>query len=89
MDFYFPAKKLIIEIDGPEHSKKENEEYDKVREIYFEGLNIKVLRFTNLEVETKTEKVIEKIKKELWKTPPSLPLSKGVVSTCSGVFDKT
>lgn len=64
-DFYCPAKKLVIEIDGSQHFKKENKEYDKVRTSYFAGLNIKVLRFTNLEISTETEKVLRKIKSNL------------------------
>jgi len=64
-DFYCPAKKLIIEIDGPQHSKKENKEYDKIRSHFFKGLNIRVLRFSNIEVSTETERVIGKIKNHL------------------------
>ena len=64
-DFYCPAEKLVVEIDGSQHFKKENSEYDAIRSRFFEGLNIKVLRFTNLEVSTETEKVVEKIKSEL------------------------
>lgn len=65
VDFYCPKKKLVIEIDGPQHFKKENREYDKIRSKYFEGLGIKVLRFTNEEVATETEMVVRKIKNEL------------------------
>jgi len=73
VDFYCPEKKLVIEIDGPQHFTKENKEYDKIRSDYFEGLNIKVLRFTNLEVSTETEKVVRKITTSLGlpSTPPS------------------
>lgn len=73
VDFYCPIKKLVIEIDGPQHLKKENKEYDKIRSDYFKGLNIKVLRFTNLEVATETEKVIRRITTSLGlpSTPPS------------------
>ncbi|MBP9748193.1 MAG: endonuclease domain-containing protein [Candidatus Pacebacteria bacterium] len=64
-DFYCPTKKLVIEIDGPEHFTKESIEYDSVRSKFFEGLNIKVLRFTNSEVSSDTEKVVTKIKNRL------------------------
>jgi very-short-patch-repair endonuclease len=64
-DFYCPSKKLVIEIDGPQHLTKENREYDEVRTKYFQGLDIKVIRFTNLEVVTETQKVVKKIKTEL------------------------
>ena len=65
VDFYCPAKKLVVEVDGPQHLKKENIEYDKIRSGYFEGLNIKVLRFTNEEIATGTEAVVRKIKEAL------------------------
>lgn len=71
VDFYCPAKKLVIEIDGPQHFKKENREYDKIRTDYFEGLNIKVLRFTNSEVSMGTEAVVNRIKEELTTPSPS------------------
>jgi very-short-patch-repair endonuclease len=60
-DFYCPSKKLVIEIDGSQHFKKENKEYDEIRTKFFEGLDIKVLRFTNLEVSTETQKVLNQI----------------------------
>lgn len=65
VDFYCPAKKLVIEIDGPQHFTKENKEYDKIRSDYLKGLNIKVLRFTNKEIATETQAVVRKIKSEL------------------------
>ena len=69
-DFYCPVKRLVIEIDGPQHFTKENIEYDKIRSKFFEGLDIKVIRFTNLEVATETSKVIQGIKKVLASSPP-------------------
>ena len=61
VDFYCPEKKLVIEIDGSEHFKKENKEYDKIRSDYFSGLDIKVLRFTNVEINISIENVVQKI----------------------------
>lgn len=71
-DFYCPAKKLVIELDGPQHFKKENREYDAIRSKFFEGLNIKVLRFTNKEIATETQKILNKITTSLGlpSTPP-------------------
>lgn len=65
VDFYCPVKKLVIEIDGPQHFTKENMEYDSVRTEFLKGLDIKVIRFTNLEVAIETQKVVQKIKAEL------------------------
>ncbi|MCX6751509.1 MAG: endonuclease domain-containing protein [Candidatus Nomurabacteria bacterium] len=61
VDFYCPAKKLVIEIDGSQHFEKESKEYDKIRSYYFKGLNIKVLRFTNEEINTNIDGVTQKI----------------------------
>jgi len=60
-DFYCPEKKMVIEIDGFQHFKKEAKEYDKVRSNYFKGLDIKILRFTNADINTNIEGVIQKI----------------------------
>lgn len=49
-DFYCPKKKLVVEIDGMHHLQKENKEYDEHRTEAFELLGLKVLRFTNEEI---------------------------------------
>lgn len=64
-DFYCPSKKIIIEIDGSQHFEKEAIEYDEIRSAYFEGLDIKVLRFTNAEINTNMDGVLLKILSEL------------------------
>ena len=60
-DFYCQKYKLIVELDGEIHNKKENQEYDAIRDKYFKELDYRVLRFQNNEVETDLEKVLEKI----------------------------
>jgi len=62
VDFYCPTKRLVVEIDGFQHFHKENIEYDSVRTKYFFGLNIKVIRFGNDEVNTNLDGVMLKIK---------------------------
>jgi len=62
-DFYCPSKKLIIEIDGSQHFT--NIEYDEIRSKYFNGLGIKVLRFTNGEINTNMNGVLLKIRSEI------------------------
>ena len=61
VDFYCPSKKLVIELDGSKHFTKEAREYDSVRSKYFDGLGIKVLRFTNVDINTNIEGVTQKI----------------------------
>ena len=70
VDFYCPAKRLVIEIDGSEHFKNENMEYDEVRTKFFDGLNIKTIRFSNFEINTNFNNVLESIQTEL--NSPSL-----------------
>lgn len=60
-DFYCHEKRLVIELDGVVHDKKENKEYDQARTIELAGLKINVLRFRNDEVENDIEKVLKKI----------------------------
>jgi very-short-patch-repair endonuclease len=67
VDFYCAEKRLVIEIDGSQHN--ENQEYDKERTIYLEGLGHKVLRFWNNEINTNIIGVIDTIAKILSTTP--------------------
>ena len=80
VDFYCPSKKLVIEIDGSQHLAKENKEYDEIRTKFFEGLDIKVLRFTNKEINHKIEEVIQKIISVTFSSPPcggGVPMGRG------------
>lgn len=65
VDFYCPMKKLVIEIDGSQHFGRDAKEYDKARSNYFKGLDIKVLRFTNGDINTNIDSVLESIMKKL------------------------
>jgi very-short-patch-repair endonuclease len=64
-DFYCPTKKLVLEIDGSQHFTKDNQEYDKYRTESFKALGIKVLRFTNADINVNIEGVLMKIRSEL------------------------
>jgi len=74
VDFYCPRAKLAIEIDGSHHLVGETMEYDRIRDDYLSSLGLRVLRFTNTDVLTHTEGVLEKIEEEI---PLSPPFSKG------------
>ncbi|MDO9580622.1 MAG: endonuclease domain-containing protein [Bacteroidales bacterium] len=58
-DFYCHIAKLVIEIDGDIHL--EQIEYDDGREAEIEKYNIKIIRFTNDEVNNDIEGVLQKI----------------------------
>ena len=56
---------MVVEVDGGQHYYDENIEYDKVRTEYMAGLGLRVLRFTNIEVLTNIEGVIEVIERHI------------------------
>lgn len=73
VDFYCPAEKLVIELDGEAHFHQSGYESDQDRTKYLQSLNIRVLRFENEEVFKATESVLDKIKAAFTTTPnPSL-----------------
>jgi very-short-patch-repair endonuclease len=49
-DFFCPAAKLIVELDGDQHATDKNAAYDAGRTCWLEERGYKVLRFTNGEV---------------------------------------
>jgi len=70
VDFYCPAVKLAIEIDGDSHFNDTAAEYDKNRQQMIESLGIKFLRFTNLDIRDSMDAVVQKIAENL---PPLTP----------------
>jgi len=67
-DFYSPEAKLVIELDGDSHFNESSQEYDFIRNQYMHALGLKVLRFTNNEVLSNIDEVVEEIRRNL--TPP-------------------
>jgi very-short-patch-repair endonuclease len=61
VDFYCPAGKLIIEIDGGQHYSDEGKKKDEIRDRYLKHLGFVVLRFSDREVLKNIEGVLEKI----------------------------
>lgn len=64
-DFYCHNAKLVVEIDGEIHNNIEQYENDLGRTTEIEKFGIKVIRFTNKEVQENIEKVICEIKNQL------------------------
>ena len=50
-DFYCSKAKLIIELDGSQHFTEQGLAHDKERTAILESFGLKVIRFTNAEVE--------------------------------------
>ena len=60
-DFFCYDAKLIIEVDGSQHYEPEAIEKDHTRTAYFHSLGIRVLRFSNLDVDTNFTGVCEAV----------------------------
>lgn len=58
VDFYCPALKLAIEIDGPSHWMDGVPEYDAQRQLFLEEKGINVVRVTNARVYEDLDTVI-------------------------------
>lgn len=61
LDFYSSEKELAIEIDGGIHLSPNQIKYDKLRQEQIESLGIQFLRFSDKDVETNLEKILEQI----------------------------
>lgn len=80
VDFYCPTYKLAIELDGGQHAKEENKEYDDVRTEYLKSMRIEVIRFWNNDVLRNMDGVLKEIEERLniQNQPlPASPLNKG------------
>ena len=62
LDFYCPAIKLAVEIDGDSHLGEEAQANDRERQTSIEALGIRFLRFTNGEVFNKLDGVIDTVR---------------------------
>ena len=58
-DFYCHKAKLVIELDGSQHYSPEEMERDRKRTEYLESLGLKVLRFTNTDIQKRFRSVCE------------------------------
>ncbi len=58
-DFYCAPARLVVEIDGPIH--QDRKEQDQARAAYLQELGYRVLRFSNDEVQEDLEAVVQTI----------------------------
>ncbi|MDN5006048.1 endonuclease domain-containing protein [Bradyrhizobium sp. GCM10027634] len=77
-DFVCFASKLIIEIDGESHDFEERQKADQRRDAFFAAEGFQVLRFTNEQVMSNLEGVVEAVRQAASAaargSPPSLTL---------------
>ena len=64
-DFYIPACRLIIELDGSEHFEEEHAKKDAERDTFLRSLGLEVVRYTNADIRILFEDVCQDIWKKL------------------------
>ncbi|MCX5900439.1 MAG: endonuclease domain-containing protein [Proteobacteria bacterium] len=60
-DFYCAAAKLVIEVDGSQHYTDDGRKRDEIRDAYMQNLGLKVVRFSDTDVLTNIDGVVEHI----------------------------
>jgi len=66
VDFFCPAKRLIIELDGGHHNDDETAMRDRERQQWLEKEGFRVIRFWNSEITADLGAVLERIYVELY-----------------------
>jgi very-short-patch-repair endonuclease len=61
VDFFCPAKRLIIELDGGHHNDDATAERDKARQAWLEQEGYRVIRFWNSDLTADLNAVMERI----------------------------
>ena len=75
VDFVCHEQRVIVEVDGGQHSEKAEE--DRIRDKWLGEQGYRILRFWNNEVLTNIEGVLEVIRDNCKSPPPLNPLPRG------------
>ena len=62
VDFYCAQLKLVIEIDGIQHTRLKDRQYDKKRTEFLNSYDLKVIRFSNKTINNHFDMVCDCIK---------------------------
>ena len=65
VDFYCGSANLAIELDGAPHFTEEGKIHDRSRDAHFESIGLRVIRFTNDEIDHHFQEVCKRINDEL------------------------
>ena len=77
VDFYCASARIVIELDGGQHYEPEAMEADRIRDAYLNCLGLRVLRYTNADVNRRFEAVCQDILRHLPLLPTSSPAAAG------------
>lgn len=64
LDFFCHQHKLVIEVDGGHHVEPEQQAYDQARTEWLEGRGLRVIRFTNRDIDANIEGVLSEIARQ-------------------------
>jgi very-short-patch-repair endonuclease len=70
VDFYCPAAKLVIELDGSQHFEPEHQARDRQRDAQLSASGLRVLRFDNRQVLREMDAVLEVVRREVERNSP-------------------
>lgn len=65
-DFFCPAKRLIIELDGGHHNEEQVAERDRERQLWLEQQGYRVIRFWNSDITSDLNAAMERIYVEVY-----------------------
>jgi very-short-patch-repair endonuclease len=74
-DFICMSAKIVVELDGETHDFEERQKADQIRDAFFVSEGFKVLRFTNEQLMSNLEGVVETIRQAAIDRLRGLPLS--------------
>ena len=78
VDFYCSKARLVIELDGSQHYEQDGLAHDVQRTQFLESLGLKVLRFSNTDVNQQLSSVCQQIDYEVQQRYHPGPLPEGV-----------
>ena len=73
VDFYIASSKIVIELDGSQHYDEEGRKKDIERDEFLKRMGIKVLRYSNFDINVHFEAVCEDILNNVAMEPSSAP----------------
>ena len=78
VDFFHPASRLVIEVDGPVHDEPERQLKDLDRTAWLTAQGYRVVRFAEKDVRDRLDHIVTSIAAEMAPPPsPTLPPSRG------------
>jgi very-short-patch-repair endonuclease len=88
-DFICMSAKIVVELDGESHDFEERQKADQNRDAFFVSEGFQVLRFTNEQVMSNLEGVVETIRQTAADRLRGLPLSPALPHKGGGSRDTT